>query len=604
MGIPIALASLMYGKTIQAAIAIPFMFANVFLGYSLAALARNIILYDPKYPWQTARMQVQLFETLRSDVPNSRVSAKKKRIFFTCLGVMLLWQFFPEYAAPMLSSLAFLCWFFPRQPDVQFLSSGLGGAGYANISLNWANIASHWCNPMIVPFTTTLLIVVGYGLQCWVILPLMRGGAIGTLNAPLMSNEVFLANGSRYPAMELVGSDGLFNQTRYEHYGPVYMGAHFISTIFFDYAAYASGIVWMCLFGAGDLKNRFVSGRVPYTDRLNALMRQYKEVPWWWYGVLFVASFTTALSILASGHFFAPWWTFLVAVVSAAFVIIPFSWLYALTSYQISTGTYNELLYGCLINHGMGTHARNHRHPVGASVYGALAGASWYRAQFMLQDMKIGHFMHIPPRATFFSQIFGELLGIPINYAVIRWILKSKGEYLTGAREDPGKQWSAQKIKSYNTMAVQYVIIGPQRLFSQDMYRFLPMGFLLGGGLPLLVFALHKGFKKARFDRLNTTIVLSTMGWYCGNVSTGYMSRLGVGFYSMFWTKRRYPIWWGRYNNLVAAAFDAGFSINQLLIFIFFSAAAKVTMPEWFMNNKDSVERCFALNTKKASGSD
>ncbi|KAF1817669.1 OPT oligopeptide transporter [Eremomyces bilateralis CBS 781.70] len=601
MGIPIALASLLYGETIHPAIAIAFMFANVFLGYSLAALARNFVLYDPKYPWQSARMQVQLFEAFRHDTEDKQLSSKKRRVFFICLAGMLSWQVFPEYAAPMLSSLAFFCWVFPRQPDVQFMASGLGGAGYGNISLNWANVASHWCNPMIVPFTTTMLIVAGYALQCWVFLPLMRGGAIGNGNAPLMSNGVFLANGTRYPAKELIGSNGTFNSTAYKEYGPVYMGAHFVSTIFFDYAAYVSGIVWMVFFGFKDIRRSFISFHQPYTDRLNLLMRSYKEVPWWWYILLFLGSVSTILSILGSDQFFAPWWAFLVALFSAVVVIVPFSWLYALTSYQISTGTFNELVYGCLINHGDGNHAQKHRHPVGASVYGALAGTSWYRAQFMLQDLKIGHFMHIPPRATFFSQIFGELLGIPINYAVILWMLRTKGEYLSGVKVDPLRQWSAQKINSYNSLAVQYVLIGPRRMFEEKIYKYLPYGFLLGAILPIAVFLLHKTFKKARFELFNTTILLSSMGWFCGNVSTGYLSRLAVGFYSMFWTKRRCPVKWERYNNLVAAAFDAGFSINQLLLFLFFSAGKKIAMPNWFMNNKDSVERCFALDDTKGT---
>lgn len=48
-----------------------------------------------------------------------------------------------------------------------------------------------------------------------------------------------------------------------------------------------------------------------------------------------------------------------------------------------------------------------HKNPAGASVYSSIAGDAWYRAQLMLQDQKIGHYMHIPPRAVFFSQIFG-----------------------------------------------------------------------------------------------------------------------------------------------------------------------------------------------------
>lgn len=77
----------------------------------------------------------------------------------------------------------------------------------------------------------------------------------------------------------------------------------------------------------------------------------------------------------------------------------------------------------------------------------------------MLQDQKIGHYMHIPPRATFFSQIFGCTLGVPINYAVIRWILNTKSEYLTGEMTDPSHQWTGQTIVSTLSLSVQYVLV-------------------------------------------------------------------------------------------------------------------------------------------------
>jgi hypothetical protein len=52
---------------------------------------------------------------------------------------------------------------------------------------------------------------------------------------------------------------------------------------------------------------------------------------------------------------------------------------------------------------------------------------------------------------------------------------------------------------------------------------------------------------------------------------------------------------WKKYNYLCAAALDAGFNLNMLAIFIFFSAAKTVVMPPWWGNDPDSVEKCYAL---------
>jgi hypothetical protein len=65
----------------------------------------------------------------------------------------------------------------------------------------------------------------------------------------------------------------------------------------------------------------------------------------------------------------------------------------------------------------------------------------------------------------------------------------------------------------------------------------------------------------------------------------------------MFWAYRyRYNLW-ARYNYLLAAAFDAGYNLNLLLIFLFFGAGKVVSMPHWWGNNADSSDRCFALDT-------
>lgn len=61
-------------------------------------------------------MQTTLFETFRKQDRNSKLAKRQMHIFFLCLIGMTLWQFLPEYAFPMTSSLAFLCWVAPKNP--------------------------------------------------------------------------------------------------------------------------------------------------------------------------------------------------------------------------------------------------------------------------------------------------------------------------------------------------------------------------------------------------------------------------------------------------------------------------------------------------------
>ena len=327
-----------------------------------------------------------------------------------------------------------------------------------------------------------------------------------------------------------------------------------------------------------------------YPDQLNVLQRSYEEIPAWWFGALFAVSLVMLVAITAKGLIFMPVWTYFIAIFTGAVIVVPLGWLYALSNFQLPIGTTNELWYGLMINAVSGW-----KNPCGASAYGSVAGDAWYRAQLNLQDMKIGHYMHIPPKAVFFSQVFGSLIGIPIDYAVIRWVLDTKFDYIAGIETDPTNQWTGQDLANSLTIGVQYVLVGPKRLFTQPLFKVVPYGFLVGAVAPIIFFLLHKKFPKAKFNLCNTTIFFSSMALFYGNISTGYTSSFIGGFIVMYWCFRyRYDLW-ARWNYILAAAFDAGFNFNMLLIFLFFGAGKVVTMPNWWGNNEDSTERCFAL---------
>lgn len=137
---------------------------------------------------------------------------------------------------------------------------------------------------------------------------------------------------------------------------------------------------------------------------------------------------------------------------------------------------------------------------------------------------------------------------------------------------------------------------GPKRLFQESLFYPVPYGFLAGAVTPLILFGLHKLFPRAKFQLWNSTIFFAGLSYFYGNISTGYFSSIIGGFVVMFWAYRyRYDLW-ARYNYLLAAAFDAGYNLNLLLIFLFFGAGKVVTMPNWWGNNADSSDRCFALD--------
>ena len=235
------------------------------------------------------------------------------------------------------------------------------------------------------------------------------------------TDHLMMANGTTYPVLEVLTPDYHLNQTAYEHYGPMYMGLQNVWATFFDYAKLPAAVTWIASFGYQQVKSnlmKILKSRKAtkssqgqgihhqYHDRLNVIQRQYKEIPMWWYLVLFLAAFIILITCIAYGYLFIPIWTLFVALASAAIFVIPFAWLYAISNYQLQTGSFNELMYGYMVHTKAG---QNHQHPCGPSVYGSIAGDAWYRAQYMLQDRRLAiickshHVMCSSPRYSVLS---------------------------------------------------------------------------------------------------------------------------------------------------------------------------------------------------------
>ncbi|KAI2638773.1 OPT superfamily oligopeptide transporter [Hypomontagnella submonticulosa] len=591
---PIALGELYFNRLVHPAAAIFLMWSIDATGYAFAAIARQVLLYEPAYPWFQALCQTALFETQSRQNKNPTPTARKQmRVFWWVLLGITLWQFLPEYAFPMLNSMAFLCWVAPHNPIANFIGSGLGGMGFLNLTFDWANISNYNAGvPLFLsPWWSQVVLFCSFVMSCWVLLPAAKWGGLGGYPHCLMTNRACTADGDKYPVTSLVTPQNTFNQTAYEEYGTLHLGVHYLWSIFFDYASYVSAYSWIAFFGAGQIRQAFNKFRARRNNPAQGINHQWYEVPLWWYFVLFLASFVSIMTMAALDIIFIPWWTYLVALATGAAVVVPLGWLYAVSNFQLPIGTFNELLYGTMVQN-----LSSNRSPIGASVYGSIAGDAWYRAQYMLQDQKIGHYMHVPQRAVFFSQVFGIILGTPINYAAMRWIIDTKHDYLTGAVDDPAHIWTAQTLTSSLTMGVQYVLLGPTILFQQEQFRPLPYAFLFGAVCPAVIYLLHRLFPHAKFHLWNTTIFFSGASIFYGNVSTGYFSRFIGGFVVMYWAYRyRYQLW-AKYNFILAAAFDAGFNLNMLLIFLIFGSARVIGMPNWWGNDAASVEKCYALD--------
>jgi hypothetical protein len=191
-------------------------------------------------------------------------------------------------------------------------------------------------------------------------------------------------------------------------------------------------------------------------------------------------------------------------------------------------------------------------------------------------------------------QILANLFALPINYGVMRWVIASKFDYVSGREVDPLGQWTGQDFKSYNTAGIQFALVGPRKLFASDFFKPILWGFLAGALAPCVIWLLNRKFPRARFDLWNTTIFFASAAVFYGNLSTGPFTTFLVGTFTNFFLYRYRRVFWNKWAYISGAALDTGFNANLLFSFIFLGTTG-VKMVHWWGNNADSIERCFAL---------
>ncbi|KAH7126019.1 OPT oligopeptide transporter [Dactylonectria macrodidyma] len=584
-------AALYYGITMKPAVALFFGWGASLLGFSFAAMVRTILIDDPEFIFPLSLQQVTLYRSMQGQSElHTRKSKQQMKGFWIILFATFAWQFLPEYVFPFVGALAPLCWFASRNHTVNFLGAGRGGIGLLNITLNWSNITS---TVITYPYSVQVTIFVAFVLTTWILIPVAYFGNLwGSPTYNIMSNGVFQKNGSAYPFESL--SDGIqhVNETKYEEVGLAYSGAQYTWEIFMWYASYISSFVWCGLFLGPKIVKIWRARKEKdefHKDRLSRIIQKYPGMTKWEWAALTAIPIGILLVVVATKSVWMPLWTYFVALGFGAAAMLPMSLVYAMSGFSIKVGFFNELIYGYMIDA-----KGSSRHPLGQLAYRIISGNVWYDARVVLEDQKIGHYLHLPPRDVIGMQIVANMLALPINYGVMRWVIATKFEYVSGQVVDPQGQWTGQEFKSYNTAGIQYALVGPKKLFASSFFRPVLYGFLAGGVAPVIIWLLHKKFPRVRFDLWNTTIFFASAAVFHGNLSTGPFTSILVGTFFNFYLYWYRHAFWNKWAYISGAALDTGFNANLLFIFVFLSTTGAV-MANWWGNNADNIERCFAL---------
>ncbi|XAR73036.1 hypothetical protein NMG60_11019887 [Bertholletia excelsa] len=560
------------------------------LGYGWAGLLRKYVVEPAHMWWPSTLVQVSLFRALH-EKDKERMSRAK--FFLIALICSFCWYLVPGYLFTTLTSISWVCWAFSHSLTAQQLGSGMKGLGLGALTLDWTAVASFLFSPLISPFFSIVNVLIGYTLIIYVAIPISYWG-LDWYNAqrfPIFSSHLFTAQGQKYNISAIVNDKFEIDLPQYKKQGRIHLSMLFALTYGFGFATIASTLTHVALFYGREIYERFRASYKGKEDIHTRLMRQYKDIPSWWF--YFLLGVTLAISLVLctslNKQVQLPWWGLLFACLIAFVFTLPISIITATTNQTPGLNIITEYVMG-LIYPGR---------PIANVCFKTYGYMSMAQAVSFLSDFKLGHYMKIPPRSMFLVQFIGTVIAGTVNIAVAWWLLDSVENICQDNLLPPDSPWTCPSDRVFFDASVIWGLVGPKRIFgSLGNYSSMNWFFLGGAVGPIIVWLFHKAFpNQSWIPLINLPVLLGATASMPPATPVNYNSWILVGTIFNFFVFRYRKKWWQRYNYILSAALDAGVAFMAVLLY--FSVGMENKGLTWWGTNG---EHCDLASCPTAKG--
>ncbi|GAB2210968.1 hypothetical protein Droror1_Dr00016258 [Drosera rotundifolia] len=552
-----------YGQSLSFMCGILIVLTTQVVGYGWAGMLRRYLVDPVDMWWPSNLAQVSFLRALHEKEPKSE-GLTRMQFFIIFLAASFAYYVLPGYLLPILTFFSWVCWAWPTSITAQQLGSGFHGLGLGAFTFDWAGISAYHGSPLVAPWFSIVNVGVGFIMFIYIIVPLCywRFNTFDARKFPIFSNQLFRSNGLKYDTTKILSPHLELDYNAYESYGRMYLGPLFALSIGSGFARFTATLTHVALFHGRDIWRLSRSAMKNATlDVHGALMKRYKQVPEWWFAILLVGS--AALSLLMSFVYKEdvqlPWWGMLLAFTLAFTVTLPIGIIQATTNQQPGYDIIAQFIFGYVLP----------GKPIANLLFKIYGRISTVHALSFLSDLKLGHYMKIPPRCMYTAQLAGTLLAGIVNLSVAWWMLGSSENICDVKALHPDSQWTCPKFRVTFDASVIWGLIGPRNLFGPGgLYRNLVWLFLIGAVLPVPVWVLSKIFPNNKWIPLiNIPVISYGFAGMPPATPTNIAGWLITGTIFNYFVFKYRKEWWKRYNYVLSAALDAGTAFMAVLIF-------------------------------------
>ncbi|CAG8244368.1 unnamed protein product [Penicillium olsonii] len=583
------------------------------LGYAFAGLTRRFLVRPSAMIWPGTLMSTAMFSTMHKSV-NKKAngwSISRYRFFVVVWAGAFLWYFVPGLLMPALSYFNVITWLAPKNVVLSNLFGVASGLGMFPVTFDWAQIA-YIGSPLLTPWWAAANIVTGLVVVIWAVAPILYyKNVLYSAYMPILSTAVFDNAGRPYNVSRILTADFLFDQKAYEDYSPVYLPITYVLSYGVQFAALTSLVSHtICWYGKDiwhqsrkafeerqDLPNREIyqplreessSGRRSFDisrqsshdpgrevplggeDVHCRLMRRYKDAPLTWYLFVLVSMLAIATFTVEYYPTHLPWYGLLLALMITSVFFIPVGIIMAVTNQHSSLYLICQLLCGIVFP----------GRPVANMIFVTYSYISSAQGIKFSSDLKLGHYMKIPPRILFGVQMMATLASSLTQIGVLNWMFS----YIPGlCTPEAINGFNCPIARVHFNGSILWGVVGPQRFFGPGgLYRPLVWAFLVGAVAPLGAWLLGRHSKKSFWRLVNFPILFGSLSWIPPATGLNFSIWALVCFVFNYLIRRRRTAWWEKYAMTLSAALDSGLAFAVVVVFFAFIYPGWVDGFKWW----------------------
>ncbi|KAG7963176.1 hypothetical protein I3843_09G106200 [Carya illinoinensis] len=388
-----------YKQNLSFLCALLIVLTTQILGYGWAGMLRRYLVDPVEMWWPSNLAQVSLFRALHEREVKTK-GFTRMQFFLIAMAASFAYYALPGYLFPILTFFSWVCWAWPRSITAQQIGSGYHGLGVGAFTLDWAGICAYHGSPLVTPWSSILNVGIGFIMFIYIIVPLCywKFDTFDARKFPIFSNQLFTRTGQSYDTTKILTPQYDLNVAAYDSYGKLYLSPLFALSIGSGFARFTATLTHVALFHGSDILKQSRSAMKNAKLDIHAkLMKSYKQVPQWWYLILLAGSIILSLvmSFVWKKDVQLPWWGMLFAFALAWIVTLPIGVIQATTNQQPGYDITAEFIIGYILP----------GKPIANLLFKIYGRISTVHALSFLSDLKLGHYMKIPPRCMYTAQV-------------------------------------------------------------------------------------------------------------------------------------------------------------------------------------------------------